>query len=85
MTKNCIILAQTSMVLEGGLLTLILVAAVVGLAAYYWLTDKRSRYPPGPFTLPIIGNIHQVFLAGSMVKFLEKYRKQYGNVSVRLY
>ena len=62
-----------------------LTAALGGLATtlalYYLLTKKENRYPSGPFAFPVIGNLPQLALAGSITKFANYYRKAYGDVS----
>ena len=65
-------------------LTLLLLCGVIFLIIpYLFLTSNSGQnFPPGPLALPIIGNIHQIILCGSMDVFCEKYRKIYGNVSI---
>ena len=60
---------------------LTLLSVVTALVLYYLLAKKENRYPPGPFVFPIIGNLPQLIMAGSLSKFAELYRKQFGNVS----
>ena len=60
---------------------LTLLSVVTALVLYYLLTKKENRYPPGPFVFPIIGNLPQLIMAGSLSDFAEHYRKQHGNVS----
>ena len=64
--------------------TLALLCGVIFLIIpYLYLTSRSGRsYPPGPLALPIIGNVHQIILCGSMDVFCAKYRKIYGNVSI---
>ena len=66
--------------------TLVLAAVLTFLVVSYLLglSSKRSscnRYPPGPMSFPLIGNLPQIALCGSVDVFFEKYRKIYGNVS----
>ena len=62
--------------------TLILLGVLTILfLPYLWTTRQRKQYPPGPFSFPILGNIPQIVWYGSMEVFLQKYRKQFGNVS----
>ena len=62
------------------MLTLILVCVFTALV-FYLLTTKQDGYPPGPFRIPILGNLLQIFVAGSIVSFCEQNRKHFGNVS----
>ncbi|XP_060566927.1 steroid 17-alpha-hydroxylase/17,20 lyase-like [Ruditapes philippinarum] len=48
------------MLLAGSVWTTSLVAIVTGLAAYWLIQKWRYRYPPGPFALPLIGNMLQI-------------------------
>ena len=66
--------------------TLVLAAVLTFLVVSYLLglSSKKSscnRYPPGPMSFPLIGNLPQIALCGSVDVFFEKYRKIYGNVS----
>ena len=69
------------------LLTASLVAAVSSLAIYLLWRGQQSavRYPPGPLSLPMIGNLPGIALTGSMSKYLKECRKIYGNVSVLVF
>ena len=62
--------------------TTTLLSVSAALALYYLLTKKENRYPPGPFIFPILGNLPQIALAGSLTKFAQHYKNKYGNVSV---
>jgi hypothetical protein len=61
--------------LHGGLLILVL-----GLLWRLSRVGRRpSNYPPGPPTLPIIGNLHQIPNEGRHVQF-EQWAREYGPV-----
>lgn len=62
-------------------LTLVLVGLVTFLVYLYLRRTKDDGYPVGPQSLPVIGNLLQLALAGSIVKFAESYRPIYGDVS----
>ena len=62
--------------------TTFLVCGATLLVLYYLLTKKENRYPPGPFAFPILGNLPQLALTGSITKFAEYYKERYGNVSI---
>ena len=61
-----------------------LLVLFLAVLLYFYLSDNTSDYgyPPGPWRLPLIDNLHQVLLAGSVVQFCEKYRRLYGNVRI---
>ncbi|OIW27060.1 putative cytochrome P450 [Coniochaeta ligniaria NRRL 30616] len=64
------------MILLGGL------ALAAGLTVIYlfWFVGRRdSKLPPGPPTLPIIGNLHQIPTKRTHLKFTE-WAKQYGEI-----
>ncbi|XP_067946650.1 cytochrome P450 2D26-like [Watersipora subatra] len=60
--------------------TTFLIGTATLLVLYYLLRRGDKSYPPGPFVFPIIGNLPQLFRAGSITDFSEYYRKKYGNV-----
>lgn len=53
------------------------------MSAYVlWLRQPAQKgYPAGPYSLPMLGNLLQVALHGSIASFMSYYRKQYGDVS----
>ena len=72
------------LLLTGSSLTLALIGVVMLLLiSYHYLTRPTGgpQYPPGPIAFPLLGNLPQIALCGSMNKFCENYRKIYGNVS----
>ena len=58
-------------------------AALIGFAFLVWRASQISKrlpsYPPGPPTLPIIGNIHQMPTKDAHLQF-QKWAKEYGPV-----
>ncbi|KAJ5793259.1 cytochrome P450 [Penicillium pulvis] len=61
--------------------TVIAVLAVISFAAYKLLSmGKREKgLPPGPPTIPILGNLHQIPLTGLHAKFLQ-WGETYGGI-----
>ena len=49
------------------------------LYAFVFVGRREKSLPPGPPTLPIIGNLHQIPTQGSYLKFTE-WAKQYGGI-----
>lgn len=77
-------LVLTTITDNAAMLVLLAVLSLLGIP--YLLSrhssSREGRLPAGPSSLPLIGNIHQIILSGSMDSFMEKYRKIYGNVSM---
>ncbi|KAE8154438.1 cytochrome P450 [Aspergillus avenaceus] len=60
--------------------TFIFPFALVGLLFWILKTGSRAKcLPPGPPTLPVVGNLHQIPKKGSYLKFTE-WVKQYGGL-----
>ncbi|PKS08389.1 hypothetical protein jhhlp_005333 [Lomentospora prolificans] len=60
--------------------TLVIGVVVVGLVARLLMVGRRPKnYPPGPPTLPILGNIHQMPTKDAHLQF-EKWAREYGPV-----
>lgn len=58
----------------------ILLAALIAALWRLSLIGQRPKdYPPGPPTLPILGNLHQIPKARRHIQF-EKWARQYGSV-----
>ncbi|PIC30048.1 hypothetical protein B9Z55_021425 [Caenorhabditis nigoni] len=60
--------------------------SLFGVFLILWIiskNQKRSKLPPGPTPLPLIGNIHQliylIWKLNGIVPTLDFYRKKYGN------
>lgn len=61
---------------------LAIIAAV--LLVLYLLKQKGVYYPPGPIALPIIGNLVNIYISGSLAQFVKDNRKIYGDVSTNV-
>ncbi|QKX58383.1 uncharacterized protein TRUGW13939_05505 [Talaromyces rugulosus] len=63
----------------------LLALAVFGLLYIFLTAGKRAKnLPPGPPTLPVLGNLHQIPRKGSYLKFTEWARKYGGIYSLKL-
>lgn len=62
------------------LLALALAALVAGIIYIVLFVGRREKnLPPGPPTIPILGNVHQIPLKGAHFQFT-KWAKQYGGI-----
>jgi Cytochrome P450 len=64
-----------SLAFYAGLVAVILLA----LQKYFKIGHRPANYPPGPPTLPFIGNLHQIPQKNRHLQF-EKWARQYGPV-----
>lgn len=69
------------MVLNGGLQSVFAIVGFIGILL--WQLSKIGRrpkdYPPGPPTLPLLGNLHQIPDKKRHLQF-EKWAREYGPV-----
>ncbi|VDO51931.1 unnamed protein product [Haemonchus placei] len=67
-----------------GLMFVLLAVIFILYCLYKKWTHHVGRYPPGPFSLPLIGNLHQIQLGkikyGGIVELMRVWQKEYGNV-----
>ncbi|XP_067950311.1 cytochrome P450 2C1-like [Watersipora subatra] len=61
-------------------ITPLLVSLFLVCLLYFIFHEKSDGYPPGPISFPILGNVPQIYLSGSIIKFCEANRKRFGNV-----
>ncbi|XP_067950726.1 cytochrome P450 2B9-like isoform X1 [Watersipora subatra] len=61
-------------------ITTLLVSLFLVCLLYFIFHEKSDHYPPGPISFPILGNVPQIYLSGSIIKFCEANRKRFGNV-----
>ncbi|GAB1319456.1 hypothetical protein MFIFM68171_09666 [Madurella fahalii] len=64
------------MILLGGL---VLLAGLAAIYLFFSVGRRDPRLPPGPPTLPVIGNLHQIPTKRTHLKFAE-WAKQYGEI-----
>lgn len=79
MTESFSWLSVLSIIITGFLLLL-------ALPALRWIlsTSRPQNFPPGPPTIPVLGNLHQMPPSKPYLKFHE-WSKQYGDlVSVKM-
>jgi cytochrome P450 len=70
--------------MTGVLLSLVALAAAGLLYLLLFVGHRDKRLPPGPPTLPIIGNLHQIPKKGSYLKFTEWAQTYGGFYSLKL-
>ena len=66
------------------LLSIVAFAAAGLLYLYLFVGRRDKRLPPGPPTLPVIGNLHQIPKKGSYLKFTEWAQTYGGFYSLKL-
>uniref|UniRef100_A0A914UYU8 Cytochrome P450 n=1 Tax=Plectus sambesii TaxID=2011161 RepID=A0A914UYU8_9BILA len=72
-------MSALDVVKENMLLTIASGASIVIAIYVYRFYKKVREYPPGPFPLPVIGNLHQLD-ASNTHKGIERFSLQYGPV-----
>jgi hypothetical protein len=53
---------------------------IATLSAYFFYHRDPAKYPPGPISWPIVGNLVQVGRAKNLYALLKELRGKYGNV-----
>ncbi|KAJ5138483.1 uncharacterized protein N7515_003331 [Penicillium bovifimosum] len=68
------------------MLAVVIIPIVLGALLYlFFVTGRREKnLPPGPPTLPVLGNLHQIPSKGSYLKFTEWAKKYGGLYSLKL-
>jgi hypothetical protein len=66
------------------LLTLVGCATVALLWKYFWASRRPKNFPPGPATLPFIGNLHQLPTAKSFLKYYDTITSTFWSVTLTL-
>lgn len=57
----------------------IALVVVIGFARLLLIGKRPKGYPPGPPTIPILGNIHQMPARDAHLQF-EKWAREYGEL-----